>query len=249
MKLRTLIIDDELIALEKLSNYISRLESLELVEMCSNGFEALNYLADNEVDLVITDINMPDLNGMDFVKTLKLRKMPLVIFTTAYDQYALESYRVSAVDYLLKPYSFTDFDKAVSKAVNYFETRSAAESYNESLTGKTIEDSIFVKTDSRLIRINPSDIVYVKGFSEYLKIYLIGQKSPIMTLSSFAALREKLDNRFRQIHRSFMVNVDHIKQVDRHRIHIDEQTVLPVSDSYRADLFDFLSKHSVGVKK
>lgn len=247
MKLRTLIIDDEPIALEKLSNYVGRTASLELAAECGNGFEAIDYLADNEVDLVITDINMPDLNGLDFVKSLS--KKPLIIFTTAYDQYAIESYRVSAVDYLLKPYSFADFQKAVTKAVNYVETRSAAESYNASASDTANDGPIFVKSDSRLIRINPADILYVKGFGEYLKIFLLGQKSPIMTLSSFAALREKLDSRFRQIHRSFMVNVDHIKQVDRHHIHIDEQTELPVSDSYRADFFDFLAARSVGAKK
>ena len=112
MLLKTLIIDDEPIALEKLRSYVGKVPTLELVGACGNGFEAIDFLSQVDVDLIITDINMPDLNGLDFIKTLS--KPPMVIFTTAYSQYAVDSYKVSAIDYLLKPYGFVDFNKAVN---------------------------------------------------------------------------------------------------------------------------------------
>lgn len=241
MKLRTLIIDDEPIALEKLRTYVGKMPFLQLSEACSGGLEAMEYLSANDVDLIITDINMPDLSGMDFVKSLT--SDPMVIFITAYQDYAVDSYRLSAVDYLLKPYGFADFQRAVSKAMTLYRLRHqdtpppAPESREEG--------SIFVKTDYRYVRVMTGDILYIKGYGEYLQIYLANADTPLTTLSSFAAIRGKLPGGFLQVHRSYIVNMDRIGHVERARIVIGD-TYIPIGDSYKAEFTDFLGRRSVG---
>lgn len=235
MKLRTLIIDDEPIALEKLGSYVGKTPFLELSAACANGFEAMDHLVSNNVDLVITDISMPDLNGLDFIKALP--NPPMVIFITAYDRYAVDSYRLSAVDYLLKPYGFADFSSAVNKALDMFHKRH---------TSRNTEDSIFIKVDYRYIRVNLSDIRYIKGYGEYLQIFVIGHVNPLVTLSSFMTIKEKLSGNFLQVHRSFIVNMDHVMMIERNRILMDKDNYIPVSDSYKADFQQYLSTHSIG---
>lgn len=236
MKLRTLIIDDEPIALEKLKTYVSKVPFLELVAQCGSGIEAIDFMAKEKqsVDLIITDINMPDLNGMEFLNTLVAP--PLVIFTTAYSEYAVESYKFAAVDYLLKPYSFPDFQRAVNRALE----RSSKEESNPS------EPSIFVKVDYRYVRIDFSDICYIKGYGEYLQIFVDGSSSPLVTLSSFASIRERLSDKFLQVHRSYIVNMDRIQRVERSRIFMANEEVIPIGDSYRDNFFDYLSTRSIG---
>ncbi|MDE6511240.1 MAG: response regulator, partial [Muribaculaceae bacterium] len=166
--IRTLIIDDEPIALEKLRTYTEKTPQLELVGACDSAFDAMEYVNKGDVDLIITDINMPDLNGLDFVRTLK--NPPMVIFITAYADYAVESYSVSAVDYLLKPYGYVEFSRAVNKAVEAYALRHASRSVNEK---KEDKDSIFFKVDYRYVRVSLADIRYIKGFGEYLQVYVV----------------------------------------------------------------------------
>lgn len=239
MPIRTLIIDDEPIALEKLKSYVEKTPALQLSAACGNGIEAAAFLAANEVDLIITDINMPDLNGMDFIKTLSSR--PLVIFITAYPQYAVESYRVSAVDYLLKPYGFVEFTTAVNKAVAAHASRQTP------ATGHgDAEDSLFIKTDYRYVRISASDIRFIKGYGEYLQIYVTGSAAPIVTLSSFAAIKERLGENFLQVHRSYIINMDRVCQIERNRVVMDADTYIPVGDSYKAAFQQYLNSHAIG---
>ncbi len=242
MTLRTLIIDDEPIALEKLRAYVGKIPFLRLAEACAGGLEAMEYLSANDVDLIITDINMPDLSGMDFAKSLTGGAM--VIFTTAYQEYAVDSYRLSAVDYLLKPYGFADFQRAVSKAMALHRLR------HPEGTAPTPDapgqESIFVKTDYRFVRVLTGDILYIKGYGEYLQIYLADTQTPLTTLSSFAAIRGKLPAHFLQVHRSYIVNMDRIGHVERGRIVIGRDTYIPVGDSYKAEFSDYLGRHSVG---
>lgn len=238
MKLRTLIIDDEPIALEKLGNYVAKVPFLELVASCRGGLEALDYLASHEVDLVFTDINMPDLSGMDFVRSLT--RVPMIVFTTAYQEYAVDSYRLSAVDYLLKPYGFADFQRAANKALELYRSRMSEGSAPSS------GGPLFVKTDYRYVRVVPDEIRYVKGYGEYLQIFLTGQEQPLVTLSSFAAIRERLPGQFLQVHRSYIVNMDRIEQVERARIIMDRDTYIPVGESYKADFQQYLLTHSIG---
>lgn len=236
MKLRTLIIDDEPIALEKLRNYCSRIPVLELIGACDNGVEAIAFLAENEAELIITDINMPDLNGVELVRSLPGK--PMVIFTTAYGEYAVDGFRVSAVDYLLKPYGFAEFNMAVNKAIALYSSRVQQSDSHES-------DSIFVKVDYRFVRIDLATVRYIKGFGEYLQIFVDDKDTPIVTLSSFAAIKEKLSSNFLQIHRSYIVNMNRIEVIDRNRVFLDGGEEIPVGESFKADLHNYISTLSI----
>ncbi|WP_286528856.1 LytTR family DNA-binding domain-containing protein [Duncaniella freteri] len=241
MLLKTLIIDDEPIALEKLRSYVGKVPTLELVGACGNGFEAIDFLSQVDVDLIITDINMPDLNGLDFIKTLS--KPPMVIFTTAYSQYAVDSYKVSAIDYLLKPYGFVDFNKAVNKAIEVYSSR--CHQHMESVSVDT-SDSIFIKVDYRYVRVALADIRFIKGYGEYLQIYISGKTSPLVTLSSFASIRGLLTDDFLQVHRSYIVNMNQVEQIERNRVVMDHDNFIPVGDSYKTMFQEYLMSHSVG---
>jgi len=241
MKLLTLIIDDEPIALEKLKNYVGKVPFLELAAACQSSFDAMKYLAANEADLIITDINMPDLNGLDFVKSLPCR--PMVIFTTAHSQYAVDSYKVSAVDYLLKPYGFVEFQCAVNKALGQFTSRHQVAQEPATTHGA---DSLFIKVDYRYVRVSLADIRYIKGYGEYLKVYVAGSVTPLLTLSSFASIMERLGDNFLQIHRSYIVNMNRVGQIERNRVVMDKDTFIPVGDSYKQKFQQYLISHAIG---
>lgn len=255
MKLRTIIIDDEPIALDKLRSYVSKTPFLQLVGAFSNGMDALEMMASpaNEVDVIFTDINMPDINGMEMVGTLT--RPPLIVFITAHPDYAAESYRHSAVDYLLKPYSFADFQRAAGKVMERHallhpeahDLRDTAAVPATTPTTPTADTgSIFIKVDYRFVRVNLSDIRYIKGYGEYLQIYTVTTPAPLLTLSSFAAIREKLSASFIQIHRSYIVNMEHVIHIERARVVMDADTYLPVGDSYKPNLQAYLASCSIG---
>lgn len=239
MKIRTLIIDDEPIALEKLRAYVEKVPFLELVGECQSGLEAISLLAQSDVDVVFTDINMPDLSGMDFVKSLP--SAPMVVFMTAYAQYAVDSYKLSAVDYILKPYSFADFQRAANKVLETYNAR------HRDITERHSEaDSLFVKVDYRYVRIGLSTIRYIKGYGEYLQVFVEGSPHPLLTLSSFAVIKERLTDNFLQVHRSYIVNMNHVDHISRGRIVMDAETYIPVGDSYKTLLQEYLQNHSIG---
>lgn len=240
MKIKTVIIDDEPIALEKLKNYALRMPALELVNSFGNSIDAMKYIYENFVDLIITDINMPDLSGMDLIRTFN--KKPMVIFTTAYPEYAIEGFKVSAVDYLLKPYGFSEFSQAINKAVELYEKTNFKPESKDSSS----EDTLFVKVDHRFIRIDLSEILYIKGYGEYLQIYISGHSNPIVTLSSFAAVKERLYDNFLQVHRSYVVNMNKITSVEKNRIKVIDDVEIPVGDVYKNDLQFYLMNHSIG---
>lgn len=245
MKLRTLIIDDEPIALEKLRSYVNKVPFLELVGACHNGIDAIATMSSRQVDVVFTDINMPDMSGMEFVASLT--SQPLVVFITAYADYAVESYKLSAVDYLLKPYGFTDFQRAANKVLEQYKLRSerVVQTPAETSSGST-SDSLFVKVDYRFIRVKLSDIRYIKGYGEYLQIFTIGTSTPLLTLSSFNSIKEKLTSNFIQVHRSYIVNMNVIESISKNRIVMDAETYIPVGDSYKDTFLTYLNTHSIG---
>lgn len=247
MKLRTLIIDDEPLALEKLSSYVEKVPFLQLVAKCMSAVDATAVISAEEVDVIFTDINMPDLSGMEFVGSLS--SSPMVVFITAHASYAAESYRVSAVDYLLKPYSFADFQRAANKVLEQYLLRHRKRDSTPSSDTPRHDGSLFIKIDYRYIRISLTDIIYIKGYGEYLQVYIAGNPSPYVTLSSFSAIREKLSANFLQIHRSYVVNMDAVERIERGRIVMEGDTWLPVGDSYKTVLQDYLASHSVGQKK
>ena len=181
MTIRCLAIDDEPLALKQIGSYIEKTPFLELIVLKNSGLDALEFMSSNQVDLIFVDINMPDLNGMDFVKSLK--EKPYIIFTTAYSEYAIDGFKVDAVDYLLKPIGYNDFLKAVNKVKTQMDLKSA-----RSTTSKSTPDHLFVKSDYKLMRIELSEIKYIESMHEYVRIHLINDK-PVMTLISSNQLK------------------------------------------------------------
>lgn len=242
MKIRTLIIDDEPIALGKLRSYVAKVPFLELAGECNSGLDAIAMLSSREIDAVFTDINMPDLNGLDMVASLT--RPPMIVFITAYPQYAVDSYRLSAVDYLLKPYSFADFQRAANKLMEQFSLRQS--------DGQRVQpqsNSIFVKVDYRFVRVELSSIRYIKGYGEYLQIFIKDSHNPLTTLSSFSSIARRLTGNFLQVHRSYIVNMDTVQQIGRSRMIIDSETEIPIGDSFKNAVQGYLEANSVGAPR
>lgn len=239
--IRCLAIDDEPLALRQLVTYIQRVPFLELAAQCQSALEARKFLAEEAVDAIFCDINMPDLNGMDFIKSLQAP--PLIVFTTAYSEYAVEGFKVNAVDYLLKPFGLDDFRRAANRIKERLENVSTI---TQHLTPNTQPDTLFVKTDYRMVKINIADIRYIEGMSEYLKIYLEGEDKPIITLLSMKKIESRLPENFMRIHRSYIVNLHKIQEVNKNRIIMDAETYLPVGDMYKESFQQYLDTHFLG---
>lgn len=236
MKIKCLAIDDEPQALKQIGAYINKTPFLELVALNNSALDALEYISSNKVNLIFVDINMPDLNGMDLVKSLK--EKPYIIFTTAYSEYAIEGFKVDAIDYLLKPIGYNNFLKAVNKVKSLFDL---IELQSEPI--KTTKDHIFVKSEYKLRRIELSEIKYIEGMHEYVRIFLINDK-PVMTLLSMKSIAEQLpSDRFMRVHRSFIVNLERIEVIARNRIIFDKNVYIPVSEQYRAKFQEFINKN------
>lgn len=212
--------------------------------------EAKKILEEEMIDCIFCDINMPDLDGMSFVKGLAAP--PAVVFTTAYSEYAVEGYKVDAVDYLLKPYSFDEFRHAAEK-VQRILTPSPRPDDNDSamasnLTGSAPQgaQSLFIKTDGRIVKILVKDIRYVEGMSEYLKIHLASQPRPIVALLSMKKLEDRLPSNFMRIHRSYIINLDEIQEVNKNRVILDENTYLPIGDLYKESFTNYINSRFLG---
>ncbi|NQU84592.1 MAG: response regulator transcription factor [Mariniphaga sp.] len=236
MKINCIAIDDEPLALKQISDYIGKIPFLELIAQCSNAFQALQVLESSNIDLMFVDINMPDLNGLDFVKSLENK--PHVIFTTAYSQYAIEGFKVEAIDYLLKPFSFTEFSKSASKAKKQLELINNQIEEIESNNGY-----LFIKSEYKLVRINLDEIKFIEGMKEYVRIHLAGHK-PVMTLLSLKSLEEKLPSeKFMRVHRSYIVNLEKITTIERFRIIYDDKIVIPVSENYKHKFQNYINQN------
>lgn len=238
-KLRCIAIDDEPLALRQVTSFIEKLPFLELVGKCASAFQALELLEEEVVDLMFVDINMPDLNGLDFVKSLD--KKPQLVFTTAYDQYAIEGFKVNALDYLLKPFSFAEFSTAAHKAKVQFELLNKVEDAPVEKIDSN-EQYLFIKSEYKLLRVNLEDVLYIEGMKEYVRIHLCNQK-PIMSLLTMKSVEAKLPkNRFMRVHRSYIVNLSRVREVERFRIVYDDKTRIPVSDNYKDKFQKFLNE-------
>ena len=246
--IRVLAIDDEPLALKQLVSYISKVPFLQLCGECRNALEARQILDREPIDAIFCDINMPDLSGMEFVK--QLAAPPLIVFTTAYSEYALEGYKVDAVDYLLKPFGLNDFQRAANKLKSRLGSQSAnGEQPTGGPTAPAAEegdDHIFVKTEYKTISIHIADIRYIEGMSEYLKLHVSGQPRPVITLMAMKKLEERLPAYFMRIHRSYIVNLRCIQEVNKNRVILDADTSLPIGDLYREQFNDYLATRLLG---
>jgi two-component system LytT family response regulator len=232
--MKCIAIDDEPLALRQISGYIQKTPFLELVKACPDATEALAILSEVTIDIMFVDINMPGLNGLDFVRSLA--KRPLVIFTTAYSEYAIEGYKVDAQDYLLKPFGYNEFLTSAQKAHQRFEERTSL----EKLTPQ--DDSIWVRSEYRTVRIPLQDVLYIEGMKDYVRIHLSDAK-PIMTLTSLKALEELLpSNRFMRIHRSWIVATQKITLIEKGAVVIAGKHTIPLGDQYK----DVLSQITAG---
>jgi DNA-binding LytR/AlgR family response regulator len=237
--IKCVAIDDEPLAVKKIAGYIGKIPFLELVAECRSASEAMSILSENDIQLLFIDINMPDISGMDFVKSLANK--PYIVFTTAYSEYAVEGFQVEAVDYLLKPISFSNFLKAANKVKNLIDLSS--NSQKESL--RATANHLFVKSEYKLIRIELDDIKYIESQHEYIKIFLINS-NPVMTQVSLKSIDEQLpSDRFMQVHRSFIVNLARVSVIERNRIVFDDKIYIPVSEQYKEKFQEYIDKNFV----
>lgn len=235
--IRCVIVDDEPLALDLLEGYVRQTPFLQLEGRFGSALAAMESLHHSKIDLFFLDIQMPELNGVDFSRMIGNQSK--IIFTTAFQQYALEGFRVDALDYLLKPISYQEFLHAANKALRWFDMAA------KNLSGVVAEDTIFVKAENKLIQIKLSDILYVESWNDYVKIFLEGALQPIVAQLSMKIVEEKLPaKRFVRVHRSFIVQVDKIKTIEHHRI-LFGKTRVPISDSYKETFYALLQSRSL----
>ena len=241
--IRCMAIDDEPLALQQIAAYIGKVPFLELAVQCQSAVEARRFLENDTVDAIFCDINMPELNGMDFVKSLTVS--PLIVFTTAYAEYAVEGFKVNAVDYLLKPFGMQDFMRAANRLKERLNGPKDPIDIKDSKDAKDT-DTIFLKTDYHIIKVSISDIRYIEAMSEYLKVHLRNEQKPIITLLSMKKMEERLPANFMRIHRSYIINLEDIREVNKNRVIIDAETSLPIGDNYREAFQKYLDAKFLG---
>lgn len=237
MKLRCAIIDDEPLAVSLLESYVAKTPFLQLIGSYTNAVKAMEGVSDDCPDLLFLDIQMPELNGLEFSRIVGERCR--VVFTTAFEQYAVDSYRVNALDYLLKPIAYPEFLQACEKARQWFAHTAPQPSESGTPT------SILVKTDYKLVQVELAKIIYIEGLKDYVKIYIDDEPRPLLSLMSLKSLEEQLPaQQFVRVHRSFIVRTDKIKVIERNRIVFGKEYI-PISDSYKAVLMEQLARHAI----
>ena len=243
--IRCLAIDDEPLALRQLATYIQKIPFLQLVKACESALEARKIMEEEMIDAIFIDINMPDLNGMDFVKSLAAP--PLVVFTTAYSEYAIDGFKVDAVDYLLKPFSLDDMKRAANKVKARHDLLNATAPAIQEVAPADDDNTIFLKTEHRMVRVDIDNIRYVEGMSEYLRIYLEGVPRPLIVLLSMKKMEERLPSAsFMRVHRSYIINLRKIQEVNKNRVIMDADTYIPIGDLYREAFNNYLDKKFLG---
>lgn len=234
--IRTIAVDDEPLALQLVTGYIKKTPGLELSGSFDNPQEALEFVINERVDLIFIDIQMPDLTGIEFTRALT--GGPRVVFTTAYEKYALEGFKLDVVDYLLKPFSYDEFLKAVGKAARLIRVEQGEQEKVESNS-----EFLFLKSDYKIRRINFNDILYIEGLKDYVKVYTAGTPRPVLSLITMKLLEAKLPPaKFMRVHRSFIVNLERVETIERSRI-VFGKTYIPVSEQYREKFQEFLDKN------
>jgi len=236
--IRCIAIDDEPLALTQLAGYINKVPFLELVKSCSSAFEAITILSSDSIDLIYVDINMPDLNGLDFVRSLVHK--PLIVFTTAYSEYAIEGFKVDALDYLLKPFGYNDFLKSANKVKQQYDLLMFSHSQLND------EKHLFLKTEYRIVRLEIDSIIYIESMSEYVRIHTTYDK-PIMSLLSMKIMQERLpEGKFMRIHRSYIINLQKIQEISRGRLTLEGQVCIPIGEQYKEAFNRYMGQSFLG---
>ena len=231
-KINCLIVDDEELARKLLENFISRLPHLELVGMCKNPLEAMQVLREETVDLMFLDIQMPELTGIEFLKTMTNK--PLVVFTTAYPEYALEGYQLDVIDYLLKPFSFDRFVHAVNKASEWMKLKGAKMSAGTDSSIKPVKDYILVKSEHKVHKIYLKNILYIQSMREYVAYYTAEGRT--LSLYSLKKLEKELPpDQFMRIHKSYIVAIGQVTTLEGNMVHVGKEK-LPIGASYREEV-------------
>lgn len=234
MILNCAIIDDEPLAAELLASYVQKTPELNLTGVYESAVTAMKELRNNPVDILFLDIQMPELSGLEFANLLP--KDTKIIFTTAFDRYAIEGYKVNAADYLLKPISYDSFLMSVNKVFGWFSEKRRMETMSR-------DRFVYVKSEYKLLRVDFDDIVYVEGVKDYVKIYFADKRKPIMSLMNMKKIEDYLPHdQFMRVHRSFIVNMAKVEMIDRGRMVIGD-TFIPVSESYKEQVQEYIDEH------
>lgn len=239
--MKVIIVDDEPLAQDVLETYVGQIRDLELVAKCSNAVEANDILKDHDIDLIFLDIQMPQVSGIEFVKSLS--NPPLIIFTTAYSNYAVDGFELNAIDYLLKPISMDRFMKAVNKASEQYLMRKT-DSSGQHAGEKEGDDFVFVKADKKLVKVKYDDIIYIEGLKDYVIIRMANSR--VITLQTMKSLEKRLPiNQFKRIHRSYIVNLDKIQAIVGNMVEVIEKGQnkhLPIGKNYRDELLEIVNE-------
>jgi DNA-binding LytR/AlgR family response regulator len=234
-KISCLIVDDEPLALDLLEKYIQRTSFLDLHVRCSSAIEAVNILNSVKIDLIFLDIQMPELSGIEFSRLIDSRTK--IIFTTAFSEYALEGFKVNAVDYLLKPFNYEEFLRAACRARSFFDF--------QGLRGSSVrvsENFIFVKSEYKQIRINLDDVLCFEGLKDYVKIWLSDQTKPVLTIMSLKSLEDLLpSSKFMRVHRSYIISLSKIKEIERSQVIIESKKRITISEQYKEKFHEFIA--------
>ncbi len=239
MTLNCWIVDDEPLALSLLESYVQRVPFLKLTGKYSNALSAMKHIVEEKVDVMFLDIQMPEVNGMEFARILNDHTR--VVFTTAFSEYAVEGYKVNAIDYLLKPFSFSDFLAAAKKVLSWFEMTGGTKE-REFVAPEKEKVGIFIKSEYKLLHVLYEEILYIEGLKDYVKIYIESDAKPILSLMSLKSLEELLPaDRFLRVHRSYIIHRNKISSINKNRISIGKKQV-PVGETYRKQFKDMIEK-------
>ena len=245
--IRCIIVDDEPLAVAQLEKYVERVPFLVNVGSCSSAAEAMEILSTGNVDAMFVDINMPDIDGVQLVRSLA--HPPMVVFTTAYSEYAIEGFKLDAVDYLLKPIAFEDFLKASNKLNRFFSMNNNSQPVVEQSEG-VCHDCLYVKSDYRMLRVPISSIKYIESMSEYVRIFVEDSPKPIVSLLSMKKIEESLPTGdFMRVHRSYLINLNKVKEVSKMRLVYDGGVYVPIGEMYKDAFFEYIDKHFIGKSK
>lgn len=233
--MKCVIIDDEPLAVELLEDFVKKVDSLELVKTFNNAIDAISFVNKTEIDLIFLDIEMPHFSGIDFINAIE--KKPLIIFTTAYSNYAVEGFNLGAVDYLVKPIPFNRFLKSVLRAQQIFAAKNPQIESSTSNVPEIEHDFMFVRSEYENVKINFADILFIEGLKDYVKIYTTDNKYTL-TLISLIKLENLLSSKgFARIHRSYIINIKHVKSIQKNKVLIADKRI-PISESYKTAFFE-----------